>query len=93
MDAMDPSTDKTAVRISKYLARNHFDVFTAVGQEFGLGLFGLMGKVEAAAMWRDARLLDSQCRTVLKHLRFHFKANSTVPFDNIYTLTEDYTKP
>ena len=90
---MDPSTDKAAVRISKHLARNHSNVYTAVGQELGLGLFGLMGKVEAVAMWRDARLLYSQCRTVLKHLRFHFKTNITVPFDKIYTPPEGYTKP
>ena len=60
MDSMDPSTDKAAVRIAKDLARNHSDVYTFVNQDICLGLFGSMGKVEAAAMWRDTRLLDSQ---------------------------------
>ena len=53
-----------ARRVTMYLARNYTDVYTAVGHEFNLGLVGIMGPVEAAAMWRDARLLDLQARIV-----------------------------
>jgi hypothetical protein len=93
VDAMDPSPDKATGRIARYLARHHTSVYLSVGQEFKLGLTGIMDAVSAAAMWRDARLLDSQCMTVLKHLRFHFKTRVTVPFLKIYTLTEGYTIP
>jgi len=58
---MDPehSVDG-AGRLARYLARKHSNLYTTVGQECGFGLVGIMGEVEAAAMWRDARLMDSQ---------------------------------
>ena len=67
---MDPehSVDG-ARRLARYLARKHSNVYTTVGEECGFGLVGIMGEVEAAAMWRDARLMDSQARLILKHLR------------------------
>ena len=52
-----------------------------------------MGPVEAAAMWRDGRLLNSQARIVLKHLRYHFESTITVPFEKMYSLVDGYTKP
>ena len=56
-------------------------------------LVGDMGPVEAATMQRDNWLLKSQTRTVLKHLRFHFKSKITVPFKQMYALVDGYTGP
>ena len=81
-------------RLLKYLARTHEDAYLQIGQERGLSLTRVMDEVESAAMWRDARLLDSQSRIVLKHLRCFFEPHKiTVPLSRIYSLVEGYTKP
>jgi hypothetical protein len=50
LELMDLSGDG-ARRVAGYLARNHVDTYLSVGQEYGLGLVGVMGDIEAAAMW------------------------------------------
>ena len=78
-------------RVAICLARNYTNLYTVVGHEFNLGLCGIMSVLEAGAMWHDARLLDSQARVVLKHLRYHFKQKITVPFGKMYSLIDGYT--
>ena len=92
IELMSQSVDGEAL-LCRYLAKNYTDAYVAIGQELGLGLDGVMTEIEAAAMWRDARLLDDQARIVLKHLRCKFKSKITGPFNRIYTLVEGYTKP
>ena len=48
-----------ALRDADYLARNHTEQYLTVGQEYGLGVTGIMGEVKAAAIWRADWLLDS----------------------------------
>ena len=52
-----------------------------------------MGGIKDAAMWRDARLLDSQANIVLKHLWCFFKSKITTPFEKMYSLVKGYAKP
>ena len=70
-----------APRVARYLARNYSSLYTAVGLEFNLSHNRVMDTVAAAALWRDARLLDSQARIVLMHLRCHFQSRITGPFE------------
>ena len=77
----------------EYLAKKHTETYIEIGHEQGLGLKGIMNEVEAAAMWRDARLLDYQAITILKHLRYFFDSKITVPFQKNYSLVEGYTVP
>ena len=67
------ASTKGVHRVARYLARNYTDVYVAVGKEFGLGIVGIMGEVEAANTWCDAWLLDTQAILALKHLRRFFK--------------------
>jgi hypothetical protein len=50
----------------------------------GLAITGIMDEVESAAMWRDARVLDNQARTILRHLRYKFESK----IRGIYKLKE-----
>ncbi len=70
------------------MTKNYTGTYVVVGQELGLGLKGVMDEAEAAAMWREARFLDNQSKTVLKHLMAKFNTRITVPFDKMYTLVK-----
>ena len=80
-------------RIATYLAKKHKDVYVAVGQKNGLTITGTMKEVESAAMWCNARLLDSQAKTISKILRYKFGTAVTVPFSHIFHLFHGYTVP
>ena len=80
-------------RLASYLAKNHQETYIEVGKDYGLCLTRPMDKIESAAMWRDARLLDGQARIVVKHLRFHYTSTVAVPLERTYSLVEGYTKP
>ena len=85
------SRDKTIGkrRLLEYLAKKHTETYIQIGHEQGFGLKGIMSEVEAAAMWRDARLLDYQAITILKHLRYFFDSKITVPFQKIIRWWKD----
>ena len=48
---MDKDANVGARRVARCIASCHSDVCVSVGQEHSLGLVGLMGKVESAALW------------------------------------------
>ena len=61
-----------AQRIAKYLYSKHRDTFLEAGKERGLFFSGTMDAIEAAAMWRDAGVMDRHAMTILRHLRCFF---------------------
>ena len=77
-------------RLASYLAKNHQETYIKVGEDHWLCLTRPMDKIESAAMWQDARLLDDQARIVAKHLGFHYKSTVAVPLERTYSLLEGY---
>ena len=71
-----------------HLAKKDPAAYVKAGQEMGLCLIGILKKVESAAIWHSFLVLDSQAKTVLKHLRCHFKSKITVPFQKMFTIVE-----
>jgi hypothetical protein len=75
------SADFGSIRLAAYLATNHEKLYVDVAMQKGLAITGIMDEVESAAMWRDARVLDNQARTILRHLRYksrYHSANSSI---------------
>ena len=89
---MSPNTNGPT-RLAAYIAKKYPEVYISVGKKNKMTMEKEMDEIEAAAMWRDARVLDWQAKTVLRHLRFHFKHKITVPFDHIVTILDGYTRP
>ena len=87
------SADVGPIRLATYLATNHEKLYVDVAMQKGLAITGIMDEVESAAMWRDARVLDNQARTILRHLRYKFESKITVPFSKQFNLLEGYTEP
>ena len=65
-------------RVGTYIAKKHKEVFANVGKANGYNYGTKMDEIASAAMWRDARVLDWQAETVLRHLRYHFEEDITV---------------
>ena len=80
-------------RVGTYIAKKHKEVFANVGKANGYNYGTKMDEIASAAMWRDARVLDWQAETVLRHLRYHFEEDITVPFRRIFTLLDGMTQP
>ena len=88
-----PNHDVGPRRILAHLAKKYQQQYIDVARDMGLAVVGFMDEVESAAMWRDAGVLDTQARIILKHLRYKFEAKIACPYQHIFNLLEGYTEP